>query len=201
MMTRIESVEHLTRLIPDAAPLVAAKILDHLDDQGLSFVSRSPFLIMATSGEAGIELSPKGDDPGFIRVEDSRTILIPERRGNQLALGLRNILANDRVGLAVFLPATWEVLRIVGRAELLDDVVLCEQLSARNQPAILAIRIRIDRAYFHCARSLRRARLWDSASWDVSTRISFGRIIASATKRDDLEPRIDQAVERASKDL
>lgn len=200
-MARIDTIERLREIIPEAAPLVAAKILDHLDDQALAFISRAPFLIMATSGDLGIELSPKGDDPGFIHIEGPRSIVIPERQGNRLALGLQNILTHRQIGLAVFRPSTWEVLRITGKAELVDDAELCEQLSARGQAALLGIRVEIDRAYFHCARSLRRAKLWEPVSWGAPGRISFGRIIASATGRNDLERRIDEAVGRAADDL
>lgn len=200
-MARIETVDRLLELIPDAAPLVAAKILDHLDDQALSFISNSPFLIMSTTGPSGLELSPKGDSPGFIVVEDQNTLLIPERAGNRLALGLRNIMKNERVGIAVFLPATWEILRIVGTAELDDDPFLCQKMAARDRAAILVIRIRVERAYFHCARSLRRAKLWDPSSWNAPTHISFGRIIARAVQRADLEQRVNDAVERSADEL
>lgn len=200
-MARIETLERLRELIPEANPIVAAKILDHLDEQARAFMSQSSFLIMATEGASGIELSPKGDDPGFIDIESSKTILIPERRGNRMALGLHNILLNGRVGLAIFRPATWEVLRVVGSAELRDDDEICKRLSARSQPAILAIRVHIERAYFHCARSLRRAKLWNPESWSEPTSVSFGRIIASTTDRHDLISRIDEAVERSATDL
>ena len=116
--------------------------------------------MLGTVGTWGLELSPKGDHPGFVEVVDDRTLLIPERKGNQFALSLANILAEPRVGILMIRPATHEVLRISGRATLIDDEDVCARLSAGGRPAKLAIRVDVDRAAFHCVRSAKRAGLW-----------------------------------------
>jgi predicted pyridoxine 5'-phosphate oxidase superfamily flavin-nucleotide-binding protein len=126
---------------------------------------------------------------------DDRTLLLPERNGNQLALGLGNILANPRVGIAMLRPATDEVLRISGRATLIDDAEICERLSARGQPAVLAIRVAIERAAFHCVRSARRAGLWQPETWDAPGKISFGRIYAEALEMPDIVDAFDKMAE------
>lgn len=179
-MTRITTLEHLREIIPEPSEKAFAKIRDRLCEQGKEFVRAAPFALFATTGDWGIEVSQKGGAPGFIEVADARTILIPEYRGNQFALALGNILANPRVGLALLRPGTDEVLRISGRAALIHDAALCERMAAGGKPAVLAIRIEIDRAAFHCPRSARRAGLWDPKTWAQPQHVSFGRIYAEA---------------------
>lgn len=200
-MSVIRSVDHLRRIIPEPNATASAKILDHIEEQSVAFLALSPFLVMSTSGPDGVELSPKGDEPGFVMIEDARTLLIPERKGNQLALGLQNIIANPAVGLMAFRPRTTEVLRISGRAELLDDPELCARFSVRGKPAVLAIRIHVERAFFHCARSLYRAKLWDPDSWPDPMRVSFGRIIAQSLQNDALEVFIDGMQDNYGRDI
>lgn len=200
-MSKIDSIARLTELIPDPSAIAAAKVLDHLDDQALEFIARSPFLIMATENETGIDLSPKGDDPGFVHVPDSKTLLVPERNGNQLKMGLRNLLTNGRIGLMFFRPATGDVLRAVGRAELFDDADLCERLTSHGKPAILAIRVSIERAFFHCPRAILRAQLWKPESWDAASPVKMGRIYAAALARPEIEEYIDTIGDERNEEL
>lgn len=193
-MARITTMDALRGLIPAPVPHASAKLLDHLCDQGLAFIKECPFLVLGTMGAWGLELSPKGDDPGFVEVVDDRTLLIPERKGNKLALSLGNILGDARVALMMMRPTTDEVLRISGRATLLDDPDVCERLSARGAPAILAIRVDIDRAAFHCVRSARRAGLWEPGTWNAPTSISFGKIYADALNQPEIRESFDKRV-------
>ena len=198
-MARLTTVADLRRILPDPRPTTRAKILPALDEQAVAFLARSPFALLSTVGADGrVEVSPKGDEPGFIRVEDPTTLLIPERVGNNLAFGLQNILANGRVGLIALLPATGETLRVSGSAELHDDPELVASLGSAGRPALLAIRVRIEHCYFHCARALVRSRLWDPASWPSPGRVSFGRIIAprvggDAAMAGEIDARIEGA--------
>lgn len=200
-MGQITTIERLTEIISDPSSTAAAKILDHLDDQALEFVARSPFVVVATESVTGLDLSPKGDDPGFIHVLDNRTLLLPERNGNQLKMGLRNILANGRVGLMFFRPATGDVLRIVGQATLHDDSDLCERLTSHGKPALLAIRVAIDRAFFHCPRAILRAQLWKPESWDAPKPVKMGKIYAQALERPDIASWIDEIGEQRNEEL
>lgn len=156
---------------------------------------------MATQAEWGADVSPKGDHPGFVEVVDERTILIPERNGNQFAQGLRNILSDPRVGIMVMRPATDEVLRICGRATIHDDADLCERLSARGKPALLVIRVEIDRAAFHCVRAARRAGLWQPDTWDKAGSISFGRIYAEAVGAPEVRELFDRMTDESNAKL
>lgn len=200
-MARIETVERLREIIVDYGPRGAAKIRDHICEQGRAFIERSPFLVLGTIGAGGIELSSKGDHPGFVEQVDDRTLLIPERAGNHLCIGLQNILRDPRVGLMIVRPATDEVLRISGRATLHDDPDLCERLPAGGKPAVLVIRVAVERAAFHCVRSARRARLWEPDSWDAPTRISFGKIYADALAQPELRETFDRFTEESDSKL
>ena len=198
-MARLNSTEDLRRIIAEPRPTARSKILDALDEQSTEFLKRCPFALVGTTAEDGtIEVSPKGDEPGFIRIEDSRTLLIPERVGNNLAFGLSNILATGKVGIIALVPATGETLRISGTAEIYDDADLLASLSTLGKPALLATRVHIQHCYFHCARSIVRAKLWDPKAWPAPGRISFGKIIAkSIGESAEVAAQIDANVESA----
>ena len=198
-MARIASLDDLRRIIPEPRPASRSKILDALDEQSIDFLKRCPFALIGTvSADGTLEVSPKGDEPGFIRMEDPRTLLIPERIGNNLAFGLTNLVTNGKIGMICLVPATGETLRISGTAEIYDDADLVASLSSLGKPALLATRVRIQHCYFHCARSIVRAKLWDPKAWPAPGRISFGKIIAPRVGAgDDLAAQIDASVEGA----
>jgi uncharacterized protein len=178
-MARITTVEELRQVIPQPRETTKLKILPELDEQATEFIETSPFVFLATVDKAGtVEVSPKGDEPGFARIENPKTLLIPERAGNNLAYGLQNILATGNIGLIFVRPNTGETLRVSGRAEVFNDADLLQQLGSEKRPALLAIRVHIEKCFFHCARSFLRAKLWDPASWGEAKRVSFGRVIA-----------------------
>jgi PPOX class probable FMN-dependent enzyme len=178
-MARIETVSELRKLIPEPRDRTKLKIQPGLDGQGLDFIKDCAFCLIATTSSTGrIEVSPKGDEPGFVQAEDARTLLVPERAGNNLAFGLQNILETGRVGLIFLIPGTGETLRVSGRAELRDDADLIARFSSKGRPALLVTRVVIEHCYFHCARSLLRANLWQPETWPEARRISFGKILA-----------------------
>lgn len=198
-MARITTKEELRRIIAEPRPAAHVKILDALDDQSVEFLKRCPFALVGTTAADGtIEVSPKGDEPGFIRMEDTRTVVIPERVGNNLAFGMNNILATGKIGIIALVPATGETLRISGTAEIFDDADLLASLSSLGKPALLATRVHIKHCYFHCARSIVRAKLWDPKAWPAPNRISFGKIIAPRIGESDaVAAQIDANVEGA----
>ena len=198
-MARLTSTDDLRRIIAEPRPATRSKILDALDEQSIDFLKRCPFALVGTTAADGtVEVSPKGDEPGFIRVEDPKTLLIPERVGNNLAFGLSNILATGKIGLIALVPATGETLRVSGTAEIFDDADLVGSLSSLGKPALLATRVHIQHCYFHCARSIVRAKLWDPKAWPAPGRISFGKIIAPRIGADaSVAAQIDAGVEGA----
>jgi uncharacterized protein len=195
-MARLTSTEDLRRVIAQPNPRTFTKILNELDEQSIDFLKRCPFALVGTTAADGtIEVSPKGDEPGFIRVEDPKTLVIPERVGNNLAFGLSNILATGQIGLIALVPATGETLRVSGTAEIFDDPELVQSLSSLGKPALLATRVHIKHCYFHCARSIVRAKLWDPEAWPAPGRVSFGKIIAPKIGGDaKLAEQIDAGV-------
>lgn len=201
-MARLNSLDDLRKIIAEPRPATRKKILDALDEQSIEFLKRCPFALVGTTAEDGtIEVSPKGDEPGFIRVEDPRTLLIPERVGNNLAFGLSNIVTTGKIGLIALVPATGETLRISGTAELFDDTELVQSLSSLGKPALLATRVHIEHCYFHCARSIVRANLWKPEAWPAAGRISFGKIIAPRIGAgEDVADKIDANVAASYKD-
>ena len=185
-MAIIESVQRLRELIGTPNQLVHQKIHSRLNLLARDFIARSPMLFLATGGESGqAQVSPKGDLPGFVQVLDDHTIVIPERKGNKLAFSLENILDNPKVGLVFLVPGTCETLRVEGRAQLDDDLALCQQLSARGSAALLVMRVVVDAVYFHCAKAFLRAELWQPQTWPEKIKVSFGREIA---ERGGLDP-------------
>lgn len=184
-MARIETTAALRALIGSPSELVPHKIHRQLNARAVEFIGRSPMLMLSTTGADGhATVSPKGDPAGFVHVEDDRTLLIPERKGNKLIFTLQNILANPKVGLIFLLPGTCETLRVQGTAELLDDAALCEKLSMRGNKALLAIRVSVTECYFHCAKAFLRSDLWNPETWQEKMTISFGEEIAAGMGLD-----------------
>jgi len=204
-MARIVSTKHLREVIGEPNPVVHSKVHDRLNAQAQAFIARAPMAFLASAGADGTPMvSPKGDVPGFVRVMDACTLLLPERKGNRLIFSLQNILANPAVELIFLVPGTGETLRVGGNAELDDDAQLCASFVERGRPALLIMRIRVQRCYFHCAKAFLRSRLWDHASWpETALRVSFGQEIAQAgaLAPEAIEP-FDQGVqERYRTDL
>jgi uncharacterized protein len=193
---RIETVAQLQALIGEPNPMTPKKLLSALDEAAMDFIRRSPFLVLATADAQGNQdASPKGDGPGFVAVEDERTLLIPERKGNRLMFSLRNILANPQVGIIFLVPGTDETFRVNGTAELSDDPDLLVRLSARGAPALLAIRVTVRECFFHCAKAFIRSQLWKPETWQERQKISFGKLLtAKVGGGDDLAQQIDQAI-------
>lgn len=189
-MTVIDSKQRLRELIGAPNDLVRLKIHNTLNETARGFIARSPMAFIATCGSDGMPtLSPKGDAPGFAQIENDRTVLIPERKGNKLVFSLQNILDNPKVGLIFLVPGTCETLRLQGRAQLSEDPDLCERLSARGSKALLAIKVDVEACYFHCAKAFLRAGLWQPTQWPEAMQISFGEEIAQSggLKREAIE--------------
>ena len=200
---RIRSREELRAIVPDANPATQLKIFDRLEEPAPEFIARSPFLLLATSDPEGrLDVSPKGDGPGFVTLEDEKTLLIPDRRGNNLAMGLENILDNPHVGVLFLVPGTGETLRVNGSAELRADPALLDRLAARGRPAQLVIRVSVEECFFHCPKAFLRADLWNADGWPEVQRVSFGRILAKRMgKGRDVADKIDAALEVSREDL
>jgi PPOX class probable FMN-dependent enzyme len=193
----IDDLEALRKVIGQPIPGLGLKNQDTISDEARAYIERSPFLVLATcDAEGRLDASPKGDEPGFCLIEDERTLVIPDRSGNKLVYGLQNILINPRVGVIFMLPGTPETVRVNGRATLTSDPELLARLAARGKPAVLAIRVRVEECFHHCAKAFLRSKLWKPETWQERMKISFGKMAAKRMKLgDEVAARFDAAVE------
>jgi PPOX class probable FMN-dependent enzyme len=164
---------------PHAATI--GKIDDKLNALTAELVARSPFVCLATSDAAGnCDVSPRGDPPGFVRVLDDRTLLLPERPGNRLADSLRNILSNPHVGLMFVIPGVTDTFRVNGRATIITDATLLAPSAVEGKLPKIGILIDIEAAYTHCSKAFLRSRLWEVAQFvDRAQLPSHGELMRS----------------------
>jgi len=178
-MSRITSVDSLRALYGPTRERSAKKQLDRLDAHCRRLIGLSPFMVLATTGPDGLgDVTPRGDAPGFVTVEDDRTLLIPDRPGNNRLDSLTNILAHPGIGLLFLIPGMDETLRVNGTAEILDDADLTARFVIAGKHPKTVLRVAVREAYLHCAKALMRSRLWDPAvQIDRSTLPSMGEMM------------------------
>ena len=146
-----------------------AKVIDSLDEICQAFVARSPFVLVASCDVGGcMDISPKGDAPGFVRILDTRTIAIPERPGNRRADTFRNVLQNPKVGLIFVVPGKGETLRISGTARIVRDTWLREQMAVGDRIPDLALVVAVEEAFMHCTKCMVRSRIWQPDTWNTA---------------------------------
>jgi uncharacterized protein len=161
-VTAIREESELRDLLGTPSELVQAKVRDGLNDLTRQFVERSPFVLLATSAPDGTcDVSPRGDPPGFVRILDERTLLLPDRPGNRLADSLRNIVRNPNVGLLCLIPGIGDTLRVNGRARIVTDPALLEHSAVEGKTPKLGLVIDIDEVFTHCSKAFLRSRLWE----------------------------------------
>lgn len=178
----------LRELVGDPIGRVADKVRSTLHRLDVDWLAASPFCALATSDAGGnMDVSPKGDPPGFTRVLDERTIALPDRPGNRRVDGLHNILANPRVGLLFLIPGRGDTLRINGRARLLLDAPFFDDMAVKgHRPAIVTvIDIDIDEVFYHCATAFLPSKLWDETSWQPDAAPSRPQIAQSLERPDE----------------
>lgn len=145
---------------------VVDKTLDRLDRHCVDFIDRSPFVLIASADAVGrMDISPKGDAPGFVKVIDEKTLLIPDRPGNQRFDTHRNILQNDHVGLIFMIPGKRETLRVSGTAQIVRDRAQLDALAAQGKVPAFAFAVDVEEAFMHCAKCMIRSNLWVPEKW------------------------------------
>lgn len=197
----IKSEAELTDVLGEPKPHITQKIVTALDQPMSEFIERSPLIFVSTiDEEGGVDVSPKGDAPGFVGIADGQ-ILIPERPGNKLAMGFKNILRNPQVGVIFVIPGTRETLRVKGLATISRDPALLSRLEAQGKPAILCITIDVKTCFFHCGKAMIRSKLWQPESWGEDAGNMMVRQIAMAVAGDEsLAPAISENLEQSYKD-
>lgn len=159
---RIADLETLQAVYGHPSIASIKKEVDYIHPHYRKLVEASPFAVLATHGPDGPDASPRGDPAGFIRVCDEKTILLPDRRGNNRLDSLRNIIHDPRVALLFLIPGVGETLRINGVAEISTDPVLLEQFSLNGKLPSSVLIIKVKKVFFQCSRAVLRSRLWDS---------------------------------------
>jgi uncharacterized protein len=193
----------LRALFPPTHDLAIAKVLDRLDRHAREFVLRAPFLCIATQAANGMaDVSPRGDPAGFVHVLDDRTLLIPDRPGNNRLDTLANVLANPAVALLFLIPGYDETLRVNGRARITTDPEVLAPLAVQGRAPRCAIVVAVDEAFLHCAKALRRSRLWDpEARQDRTEMPSLMTMMLDAKGEAPADPteltRLDDVLEEA----
>ena len=186
-MTTIATIEQLEALYGRPGETSLVKELDRIIPEYAAFIEASPFVTLATAGPDGLDCSPRGDRPGFVRIADERTLMMPDRHGNNRADSLRNIVRDSRVGLLFLVPGSGTTLRVNGRASLSADPQLCASFSMEGKPARSVMIVAVDAVYFQCARAIHRSELWNAARHvDPTSLPTPGRILA-AVSRDRID--------------
>ncbi len=158
----ISDVSSLRGVVGSPTELTLTKLSDRLNSLTKQFIERSPFVCVATaSPDGGLDVSPRGDPPGFVRVLDERTLLLPERPGNRIADSLTNLVADPRIALLFLIPGIGDTFRVNGRAEIVDDRELLEASAVDGKVPRLGILVSVEEAYTQCAKALIRSDLWN----------------------------------------
>jgi uncharacterized protein len=198
----VRTAEELRERYRQPSERALAKQLDRLDAHCSRFVRLSPFCVLATCGPDGLpDATPRGGEPGFVHVLDERTLLLPDRPGNNRLDSLSNITANGSVGLLFFVPGVDETLRVNGTCELRDDRELVARFDRAGRPPATVLVVSVREAYLHCAKALMRSRLWDPATRiERSTLPSLGEMLRDQLGLADAETQ-EQMVARYEQTL
>jgi PPOX class probable FMN-dependent enzyme len=160
----ISTIEELEALYGKVAPPSIIKEVDHIHPIYRPFIEAAPFAVLATAGLRGLDASPRGDPAGFVHIEDERTLILPDRRGNNRIDSLRNIVADPRVALLFMVPGLGETLRVNGTAEILAGPNYLARFAIAGQLPQSVLRITVNSVFFQCSRAIIRAGLWSEES-------------------------------------
>lgn len=161
---RITTPQQLDALFGHVAAPSLQKEIDYLHPLYRQMIEASPFVVLATSGPDGLDASPRGDPAGFVVVEGERTLLLPERRGNNRVDSLRNLVHDPRLALLFLIPGHGETLRVNGRACITTDPALLQRFAMNGKPPRCVLVVSVERVYFQCARAIQRSGLWQPAA-------------------------------------
>jgi len=178
----VTNVEQLERIYGEPYGPSIAKEADRITAHYRAFIEAAPFFALASAGPDGLDCSPRCDAPGFVRVHDEKTLLVPDRQGNNRIDTLRNILKDPRVALLFLIPGCGETIRVNGRATISVDPALAQGFIVNGKAPRAVIVVAVDRIYFQCAKAIVRSKLWDASRHvDRKSLPSAGTILADLT--------------------
>lgn len=160
-MKMINTIEALEALYGSPGEASLVKEVGWITPEYRTLIEASPFVALATSGPEGLDCSPRGDRPGFVRIYDDRTLMLPDRRGNDRVDSLRNVIRDPRVGLLFLIPGSGTTLRINGRASIATDPELLASFAVDNKAPRSVLVVTVETVYFQCARAIVRSELWN----------------------------------------
>ena len=179
----ISTLAELEALFPEEVyPPARMKETNRITGTYRALIEASPFCVIATSGPAGLDSSPRGDPKGFVRVVDENTIIVPERRGNNRIDSLRNLVTDPRIAVLFLIPGVSETVRVMGRATISADPELCAGFTMQGKAPRCVLKIAVEQVFFQCAKAIVRSKLWDpSIQVERSTLPTPGKILAELT--------------------
>ena len=179
----LTTIADLETLYGQPAEASTVKEVARITPHYRAYIEASPFVSLATSGPEGLDCSPRGDRPGFVRVHDEKTLMLPDRRGNNRIDSLRNIVRDPRVALLFLIPGVGNTLRVNGRARLSIEPALLDSFAVEDKPPRSVMVMTVDAVYFQCARALVRSELWNPARHvDAKSLPSAGQILAALSQ-------------------
>ena len=198
----ITTEEQLREILGYPSQMAANKAVDTLDEHCRAFIASSPFMLIASSDAAGnMDISPKGDPAGFVKVLDEKTLAIPDRPGNRRGDTFRNILLNPNVGLFFFIPGKQETFRVSGKAMIVRDQWLREQMPMRSKTPDFAIVVTIEEAFMHCAKCVIRSGIWQQEQWpELSGLSSLAQVMVDHTKLPDSVEKLQTLIDDGYRD-
>jgi len=163
---RLTSEAEVRALVGYPSEVVKNKMIQRLDQHCRNFISQSPMLFLATADNSGAcDVSPRGDETGFVHIIDEQHLVIPERPGNRRMDSIRNIFDNPNIGLIFIIPGLEETLRVNGKACVIQDDELLEKMMMKGKKPLLGIGVEVEECYIHCAKAFKRSALWQPANW------------------------------------
>ena len=178
----ITSLDQLRAVYGEPTDVSIAKEIDHVSDHYRAFIEAAPFFALATVGPEGLDCSPRGDAPGFVRIADPKTLLVPDRRGNNRIDSLRNIMRDPRVALLFLIPGIGETIRVIGHATLSIDPDLLASFAVNGKAPNCVIVVAVEHVFYQCTKAIVRSQLWDPARHvDRKTLPTAGTILAGVT--------------------
>jgi len=174
----LTTIEELETIYGEPNERALRKEIPYVNEDYRAFIELAPFLVLATAGPEGLDCSPRGDAPGFVRIIDEKTLAIPDRVGNNRIDSLRNIIVEPHLALLFVVPGVGETLRVNGRGRISNEAALLESFAVDGKLPRTVLLVDVDAVYFHCSKALARSRLWDPARHVERSRLpSAGSIL------------------------
>ena len=183
----VSTIAELEAIYGEPMPQSLVKEIGHISDHYRAFIEKSPFMVLASVAEEGLDSSPRGDPAGFVRVVDEKTVMIPDRRGNNRIDTLRNLVRDPRVSLLFLVPGVGETLRINGHAAISVDPNLCASFNMNGKTPRSVIVVTAERVYFQCQKALARSRLWDPEARVKRKELPSAGDILQALSKDNFD--------------